>query len=310
MQGKASLRSLEYLIYNAETANDYQHWKDREGRWRERRDVWIWTTDKNRSGNLKPGFGSDEMKLGPELAFGWLMGEAFDEQVLIIKTCWGGRSVRKDFLSPSSSMPSAEQLAVELERARKRNPEATLESIRQQYGRAYRDMISHVREVLSNLKSRFPDYREQQGYELSGFVWFQGWNDMVDREQRSQKYSDYTLRLANIIRDMRNDLEAPGLPVVIGELGAGGKRGDFQLAQAAVAEQADLQGNVACVQTCEFWDHELEKLVQDDTWKGPNWVNFYNRGSDRAYHYLGSASIYSKIGNALGREMLPMVLSR
>ena len=45
MQGQASLRTLEYLIYNQETASDYQHWKDRNGAWNERRDVWVTATD-------------------------------------------------------------------------------------------------------------------------------------------------------------------------------------------------------------------------------------------------------------------------
>lgn len=98
MQGQAALRTLEYLIYNEETAPEYQQWKDRDGRWTERRDVWVWTTDGERSGNLKPGFGANEWKIGPELGFGWVAGEHFKEQVLILKTCWGGRSVRTDFL--------------------------------------------------------------------------------------------------------------------------------------------------------------------------------------------------------------------
>ncbi len=66
MQGHAALRTLEYLIYNAETAAEYQQWKDRWGDWRERRDVWIWTMDGGRYGNLKPGFGQSEKKIGPE----------------------------------------------------------------------------------------------------------------------------------------------------------------------------------------------------------------------------------------------------
>jgi len=121
MQGHAALRTLEYLIYNEETARQYEQWKDRNGRWTEHRDVWIWTTDGSRSGNLKPGFGANEMKMGPELGFGWVVGEHLGEQVLLIKTCWGGRSVRRDFLPPSAEMPPVEQLQVELERARKKH---------------------------------------------------------------------------------------------------------------------------------------------------------------------------------------------
>jgi len=65
MQGHAALRTLEYLIYNKETAAKYQQWKDRYGSWNERSDVWITTTDGDRHGKLKPGYGGSERELGP-----------------------------------------------------------------------------------------------------------------------------------------------------------------------------------------------------------------------------------------------------
>ncbi len=307
MQGHASLRTLEYLIYNEETAADYEHWKTHDGRWHERRDVWIWTTDGKRGGNLKPGYGANEMKLGPELAFGWELGKHLPEQVLLIKTCWGGRSVKRDFLPPSGDMPPDEVLAAELERGQKRNPNLTLDEVKSRYGKAYRDMIAHVKDVLGNLKEHFPDYDAERGHELAGFVFFQGWNDMVDGSQRGEKYVNYTTRLAHLIRDMRRDLGAPKLPVVIGELGANGKRGDFQTAQKAVAAIPEFAGNVQFVETCEFWEPEVAELVNQGVWKGPDWVKFYNVGSDRGYHYLGSAKIYSRMGKAFGEGMISLL---
>jgi len=307
MQGHAALRTLEYLIYNAETAAEYEQWKDREGRWVERRDVWVWTTDGNRSGNLKPGFGANEMKMGPELGFGWVMGEHLSEQVLLIKTCWGGRSVKRDFLPPSAEMPPAEQLADELlERARKRDADVTMDDVKARYGKAYRDMIASARDVLAQLKQHFPKYDEKRGYELAGFVWFQGWNDMVDGQQRGEKYAGYTVRLAQLIEDVRKDLNAPNLPAIIGELGAG-KRGDFQAAQEAVAKRPSLRGNVTFVRTRDFWEPEVEKMVEQNVWKGPNWVTFYNVGSERGYHYLGSARIYYRMGKAFGEGMIALL---
>ena len=38
----------------------------------------------------------------------------------------------------------------------------------------------HVKKVLADIKRVCPDYDPKQSYELAGFVWFQGWNDMVD----------------------------------------------------------------------------------------------------------------------------------
>jgi alpha-galactosidase len=307
MQGHAALRTLEYLIYNEETAGEYQHWKDRDGRWTERRDVWIWTTDGKRSGNLKPGFGVNEIKMGPELGFGWVIGEHLAEQVLLIKTCWGGRSVKRDFLPPGADMPSDEELQQELENAKKRNPDTTMEDIKERYGKAYRDTIAHVKDVLGRLEELFPGYDGERDCKLTGMVFFQGWNDMVDGSQRAEKYARYTTRLAQLIRDVRRDLEAPDLPVVIGELGAGGERGEFQKAQAAVADLPGFEGNVKLVRTCEFWEPDVEKMVNEGVWKGPDWVRFYNVGSERGYHYLGSARIYYRMGKAFAEGMLELL---
>ena len=307
MQGHAALRTLEYLIYNKETAAEYEHWKDRDGRWTERRDVWIWTTNGERYGNLKPGFGASEMKMGPELGFGWVIGQHLPEQVLLIKTCWGGRSVKRDFLPPGAQLPPDDVLQKELEGARKRKPETTMADIKARYGKAYRDTIAHTRDVLGRLKELFPKYDDKRGYELAGFVFFQGWNDMVDGSQRAEKYAKYTERHAQLIRDIRKEFNAPKLPVVIGELGAGGKRGDFQAAQAAVADLPEFKGNVKLAKTVEFWEPEVEKMVDEGVWKGPDWVKFYNIGSERGYHYLGSARIYYRMGKAFGEAMVELL---
>ena len=307
MQGHAALRTLEYLIYNEETAAEYQQWKDRWGDWYERSDVWVWTTDGQRYGNLKPGFGQSEKKIGPELGFGWVMGEHMDQQVLLIKTCWGGRSVKRDFLPPGADLPPDEILKEELERAKKKKPETTMEDIKARYGLAYRDMITHIKDILDKLNQYFPGYDKKRGYELAGFVFFQGWNDMVDGSQRSEKYINYTKRLAQLVKDVRKDLKLPNLPVVIGELGAGGKRGDFQAAQKAVAEIPEFKGNVRFVKTVEFWEPQVEEMVNKGAWKGRDWVKFYNVGSERGYHYLGSARIYYRMGKAFGEGMIELL---
>lgn len=148
------------------------------------------------------------MEMGPELGFGWVMGEHFPEQVLLTKTCWGGRSVRKDFLAPSAAMPSDKVLQKELEGQKKRNPNLTLEDVKNAYGNAYRDMLASTKEVLNHLSTYFPAYKQERGYELSGLVFFQGWNDMVGGEQRREHYVRYTERLAALIRDVRKDLGA------------------------------------------------------------------------------------------------------
>ena len=36
--------------------------------------------------------------------------------------------------------------------------------------------------VLKDVKRVVPSYDPKQGVELAGFVWFQGWNDMVAQD--------------------------------------------------------------------------------------------------------------------------------
>jgi hypothetical protein len=71
--------------------------------WSTRHDVWINYLGKH--GDLTVGYGAPREGFGPEFNFGHVMGNLYDEQVLIIKASWGGRALARGFL-PSSSMLS------------------------------------------------------------------------------------------------------------------------------------------------------------------------------------------------------------
>ena len=75
----------------------FKHLKDDNGDWIVRDDVKIIFRD--RAGGLTigyTGYGSSS-HIGPELQFGHVVGDSFDEPVLLIKTAWGGKSLFKDF---------------------------------------------------------------------------------------------------------------------------------------------------------------------------------------------------------------------
>ena len=148
-------------------------------------------------------------------------------------------------------------------------------------------MVDHIKKVLADIKRIYPDYNPNEGYELAGFVWFQGWNDMVDRGVYPNRgepggYDQYSEVLAHFIRDVREDLAAPNMPFVIGVMGAGGpvdrygpeqKRyagihGEFRKAMAAPADLPEFKDNVAIVLTERYWDHQLGELSQ--RWNGVN----------------------------------------
>ncbi|MCH8215976.1 MAG: hypothetical protein IH892_04310 [Planctomycetes bacterium] len=94
--------------------------------------------------------------------------------------------------------------------------------------------------------------------------------------------------------------------LIYNRLGAGGKRGAFQAAQQAVADLPEFQGNVTCVKTCEFWEPEVAAMVDQSVHKGTDWSRFYNVGSNRGYHYLGSGRIYTRMGKAFAEAMLKL----
>jgi alpha-galactosidase len=135
----------------------------------------------------------------------------------------------------------------------------------------YRLMMEHVKKVLADPKQVIPEYDAKQGYEIVGFVWLQGWNDMVDsqaypKHNQSDRYASYTENLAHFIRDVRKDFNAPKMPFVIGVMGVGGLKDQshsmvtFRQAMAAPAEMSEFKGNVVAVQTAPFWSDELNEI--------------------------------------------------
>jgi hypothetical protein len=212
-------------------------------------------------------------RIGPEFTFGITMDEALNEPVLIIKAAWGGKSLHTDFRSPGAgpyqlssfqqeNYPKQEGHGIpkDFEQWKIEKAAAT--------GHYYRLMMDHVKRVLTDPKRVLPDYDPEQGYELSGFIWFQGFNDMVDSHvypdhNKPDRFHLYSELLEHFIRDVRKDLAAPKLPFVIGVMGVGGLKDEsvemvaFRRAMAAPAATAGFKGNVAAVPTAPFWSDEL-----------------------------------------------------
>ena len=217
--------SLEWCVGNPGTAERFGHLVDEKKNWVERDDVKIWYL--GRTGDLSPGYGANESKIGPELGFGCVVGEAFGETVLLIKIAWGGKSLAADFRPPSSGGET---------------------------GAYYKTLLKTSQSVMNDVGKHFPELAGRP-LVLSGIGWHQGWNDRVNQE-----FNDaYAENLANFIRDIRKDLKVPGLPFVIAETGMSGPQEkhpralSLMAAQAAVAELDEFQDNVAFVGTRDFY---------------------------------------------------------
>jgi len=233
------------------------------------------------TGKLTAGFGSrsdpekDGGKIGPEFTFGLTMDAAFDEPVLIIKTAWGGKSLHTDFRPPGAGPYQLNDYQKKLYygppgHGVPEDMDQWLADKKKETGHSYRLMVGHVKKVLADPKRVVPGYDAAAGYELAGFVWLQGFNDMVDGHVypdhgKPGRFDLYSKWLAQFIRDVRKDVGAPALPFVIGVMGVGGPDADvdtkeFRKAMAAPAAMPEFQGNVFAVETAPFWSEELEAI--------------------------------------------------
>lgn len=283
MQGHASISTFDSMADDPKTAPILKEMRNADGTPRVCDKVWISSvgclgdayTDLNeQKGRLTAGYGAPDEKIGPEFTFGIYMEKMLGEPILIIKTSWGGRSLHTDFRPPSAGPATFNDFVLEQWKQRDLNVEEEAAKINKNVGVFYRNMIEHVRKVLGDLQRVVPDYDEKQGFELAGFVWFQGFNDYVDswtyhKQNEPGGYDLYSELLAHFIRDVRKDLSAPQMPFVIGVMGIDGvDKGKnapmsyFRQAQAAPASLPEFKGNVVAVQTAPFWDDELDALQQ------------------------------------------------
>jgi len=284
MEGHAAISTFDYIGKDPRTAPILKEMRNPDGTPRVCDKVWMsyltgpydGSANGEGLGKLTAGFGArgDQPtqpggNIGPEFTFGIYMEKELKEPILIIKTAWGGRSLNTEFRPPSAGpyklpkqiqdewdkYPQGAHGVPKLEDRKKWQDEKDAAS-----GVFYRMMVEHVKKVLADPKRVCPAYDAKQGYELSGFVWLQGFNDLVDgTTYPNENYDEYARLLAHFIRDVRKDLSAPKMPFVIGVLGVDGEKNvNFRKAMAAPAKMPEFKGNVVAVDTAPFWDTVIE----------------------------------------------------
>ncbi|MEC9093471.1 MAG: sialate O-acetylesterase [Planctomycetota bacterium] len=253
---------LKNVMKNPKMAARYRHIIDRSGNFLTRDDVFVRfvTRSGTKAGKLTIGFTGYEGKhhIGPEFQLGHVIGDQIEEPVLLVKTAWGGKSLFQDFRPPSAHGITGEY---------------------------YSKMIQEIRDALSSYPEEFPELRNRQPV-IRGFVWFQGWNDMFNAEA----LKEYESNLVLLIQDIREEFKSPQLPVVIGELGNGGKDASQNMksirrAQKNAALNHGLK-NVRFVETTPFARPAKES---------PN--------VGHGHHWFGNAESYFLVGDALGQAL-------
>jgi len=252
-------------------------------------------------------------RIGPEQGFGHVMGWFHDEPVLIIKASQGNRSLGWDFLPPGSPQyeiggttyagygdtpaswtttdPSPDPVNWY---AGKQYDDCFLDELEWAPAGAGFDPITNAADVLANFDTHYPDWAAQ-GYEIAGFVWWQGHKDHTDGVYAPR----YEQNLVNLIDSLRADFDAPNAPVVVASIGFGGgdvaskpalyqKVYNAQMAVGDPAQHPEYAGTVKSVDTLPYWRTLAESPgVQD-------------------FHYNNNAETYTLVGDAMGRAMLEL----
>ena len=215
--------------------------------------------------NVTVGQGVRPERIGPELMFAAEMDEYYDDPILIIKAAWGGLSLGEDFRPPSAG--------------------GTV-------GPYYTEMIEMVEFVTENIETEFPELGDVET-ELTGFAWFQGWNDAGSEDF----LNEYESNLYHLVNDVRDAFGNPSLPFVIASAGQGGYEPqtgwtlDIQEIVAVAQENVGCNdtlygGTVGFVDTKQFYMDELESP------------------DDEGFHYNNNALTFLNVGKSIGEEMI------
>ncbi|GIW79484.1 MAG: hypothetical protein KatS3mg105_1291 [Gemmatales bacterium] len=288
------------LLHLVKKQGKYPHLLDSEGKWTERKDVrYVQVMHRNDKMHLlrNEWLTVKGAHIGPELQFGHIMGYVLDEPVLILKSCIGNRSLGWDLLPPGSKSFEFEgriyagykQSPLSWEKGTEPKP------IKWYAGKQYDDDVGNAKKILQDIDKYYPGYRGQ-GYEVAGFVWWQGHKD-----QNPAHASRYEENLVRLIKSLRTDFNAPNAKFVLATIAFEGKnlKGHgltIAKAQLAVSGETgkypEFRGNVKSIDARPFW---RDKSVSP---------------SGAGYHYNHNAETYMEVGNALGRAMAELLLNQ
>jgi hypothetical protein len=261
--------TLETLLKDPASADRYKHLADKDGNWIVRDDVFL--SYYETKCKLTIGKSAARNAIGPEIGFGWAVGDYLDDPVLLIKFGPGGTSLAGPWRPPSSGKAGQKE----------RGPGV---------GDQYDGMIAGVKKQLANLATDFPELAGK-GYEIVGFGWHQGWQDGCSMSDTLE----YKQNMVNFIGDVRRDLGVPHLPFVIGGSGFAGweqkvdRRLMIMAAQQAAASRPEFKDTVRYVETRGFYRAEN---VSPHKFR---------------YHWNGNAETYYLIGDGMGKAMIELL---
>ncbi len=312
MEGHATLPTIDFLGEDQDPARAalLKKFKPDGKTLVTRDDVWV-VSNGAPFDKLQPGLGARKDaatlggKIGPEYGFGYFMGEALDEQVLLIKVAEGGTSLHQNWRPPSAGpLPNVK-------------PE--------EVGEMYRALVQNTHDTVRDLKKLFPAYDEKTGYEIAGLVWFQGYNDMFDETGRKE----YGKNLVMLIKDLRKEFNAPNMKVAVGVMGVNGplnegtinpKQKDVREGQRFVNTVEEFKGNVKAFESAPLLHPKVVELTAGewlhtrDFKKDPHTPEekalLQRSTSNMGFHYNGEGRFFILLGKQFADTMLELMKSK
>ncbi len=287
------------LEYTVKTKKRFTHLVDLNKEWRRRADVRYVAVkdDMNVMRNEWLGVDEEHQFFGPELQFGYILGELFEEPVLLVKASAGRNSLGGDLLPPGSASyefggwvyagygDSPRRWPSDMEKPTPTSWYA---------GQAYDAAVNNIKTILSRIGDYYPG---ATAYNIAGIAFWHG-----DSDRRDSAYAVmYQRNLRDFIASIRHDLSALDAKVAIATLG---QRGDamtgntlqvFESQMAVGTLFPDFRGNVMTVDIRSSWrspylpGHEGDENYED------------------AAHYGNNAETFMEVGNALGMTMAQLL---
>lgn len=270
------------------------------------------------SGPLTVGYGAGVTRIGPEYAVGITLERLVDAPILIVKCAWGNTSIAEAWRAPS-----LDGVETPIEKQQREAWNLKQAELAKQEGREFKPneprtktgqlawcwnmVMPQVDKVLADPGKFHPEYDPSVGYEVAGMVWFQGYSD-----KDNPAYGEL---LAAMIKDFREKVKTPNMPVVCGSLGMEGTFKHLELNGAATegmvyaSQLPENRGTVDVVNTGRFFPTELGVLDEVKSHFGKGTPEFDKAElvkravSDKNFHYMGSAKFFLLMGDASARSL-------
>ncbi len=285
--------TLEMGKVTPELGKTYTFLADDAGAWTTRKDVRNVSVMQKR-GNMGV-YRNDWLtisgkKLGIEIGIGHQLGNAIDEPVMILKSSIGNRSLGWDLLPPGTPRTTHEgvEIAGYKETIKSKKDKTIVPFVKggdclQWYaGLQYDADVANAKAILADLNKYYPDAK---GYEVAGFLWWQGDKDRYNKAHAAM----YEQNLVNLAKSLRKDFNAPKAAFVTASLG--------QTEDGATSPDGLILNAMK-----SFASGKYKKELGDNL--GFVYTHPLSKGSSSNAHYGGNAETYMNVGLGMGKEMV------